>query len=57
MKTSELENALSSIISMMIPSTLLNTELKTLEFHKVSSSRDTNSHIQMTNPNTTPGKI
>jgi len=56
LRTSELENALSSIIWMMTQFTSLNIELKTQEFHKESSWRDINSHIQRINPNTTLGK-
>jgi len=57
MKTSELESALSSTILMMTPSTSLSTELKTQEFHKESSLRDTSSHTQKINPNTILGVI
>jgi hypothetical protein len=57
MKTLESENVLSSTISMMTPSTSLSIELRTPEFHKVFSLRDTSSHTQKINQNTIPGVI
>jgi len=56
-KIIESDTAPSSIISRMIPFTLLSQELRTPEFHRASSWRGINCHSLMMSLSTTHGRI